>query len=373
MKILFVYDTYHLYGGGSQIISFSWFENLNKLGKDVYYLSNDYFENNDLTYKNKVLLNKGGIKIDELIPGFKIPLFINFNFLELIIKNKFDIIQFFEPSLIGLELILLKKFIKSKQVFYFSTIFETTNKRNFFDKTGLKIVSSLQKIFFEFSDAIIFPSNYLKNIFRKEFKNKKTKTIYPPIRDYFFDENFKIKTKEPTELVIVSRLVKEKNIDVIIKTLKYLKADFKLNIIGDGKDREYYEKLVKKLNLKEKVIFWGWIKHRDLPQLIKNFDIFIFPSSIETFGIVQIEALASGLPLITSENELNKEIIPHNMAIFLKKFDPKNLAKILIKLKKEKKLFLKLQENIKKDYFKLLKYHEETSTKNLVNFYKTLI
>lgn len=100
-------------------------------------------------------------------------------------------------------------------------------------------------------------------------------------------------------------LTKRKNIDTLIKAIKKIKEDFNINIyleiIGDGEERENLEALTKQLELSNNIIFLGNIHNSTIPCFLNKADYFILVSHSETFGVVVLEALFCGLPVLATK------------------------------------------------------------------------
>lgn len=100
----------------------------------------------------------------------------------------------------------------------------------------------------------------------------------------------------------VARLEKEKNIDFLLKGLqafKERKGDcFKLLLIGDGGCRQALKEETIRLGLEQNVLFCGNLPHHQLRNYYRACDAFLFASTSETQGIVILEAMAAGLPVI---------------------------------------------------------------------------
>ncbi len=96
-------------------------------------------------------------------------------------------------------------------------------------------------------------------------------------------------------LLFVGRLVKEKDLDDLVAVDKILRADgykYKLVVVGDGPMRQELQDKVPDINLP------GYLLGRELSEMYASSDIFVFPSTTETFGNVVQEAFASGTPVI---------------------------------------------------------------------------
>jgi glycosyltransferase involved in cell wall biosynthesis len=114
---------------------------------------------------------------------------------------------------------------------------------------------------------------------------------------------------ERTLLLSAGRLAPEKQVEQIVPVLEHLRdRPVHLAIVGDGPHREYLESAFAKLP----VTFTGYLHGDELASAFASADLFLFPSSsIETFGLVAAEALASGTPVIASDVGGMREIISH--------------------------------------------------------------
>ena len=120
-------------------------------------------------------------------------------------------------------------------------------------------------------------------------------------------------------LLYVGRLAKEKAVDELIvnfthalEFIKQARGDFrqiKLVIVGDGSARGELEELVRARGLEKAVIFTGFIDSREIHRVYHAADVFVFLSTSETQGLVVVEAMASGLPLLLAEDEAYTEMI----------------------------------------------------------------
>lgn len=93
----------------------------------------------------------------------------------------------------------------------------------------------------------------------------------------------------------VSRLVREKRLDTLTAALKRVKAPHRAVIVGDGPDRSFVEYEL------PNDIFTGCLYGEELATAYASSDLFVFPSDTETFGIVTLEAMASGLACVCAD------------------------------------------------------------------------
>jgi glycosyltransferase involved in cell wall biosynthesis len=101
-------------------------------------------------------------------------------------------------------------------------------------------------------------------------------------------------------VVTTSRLVEKNGIDDLIASLAHLPADFRLLVVGEGPLEDALRALVSRLKLEERVIFAGFVPHADLPTYLHVSNVFSRPSHSEGMGISFIEAMAAGIPVVTT-------------------------------------------------------------------------
>ncbi len=103
-------------------------------------------------------------------------------------------------------------------------------------------------------------------------------------------------------LLFVGRLRYYKGLDTLLRALP-LVANARLTVVGEGPMRQEWEALSRELGLADRVDFMGEIDDADLPAYYRRADVFVLPANAraEGFGLVLVEAMASGLPCITTE------------------------------------------------------------------------
>jgi glycosyltransferase involved in cell wall biosynthesis len=106
----------------------------------------------------------------------------------------------------------------------------------------------------------------------------------------------------PLTLLFVGRLRYYKGLDTLLQALTRA-PEARLTAVGEGPMREPWEALSQSLGLTDRVVFVGEVRDADLPNWYQQADLFVLPASAraEAFGIVLLEAMASGLPCITTE------------------------------------------------------------------------
>jgi len=144
--------------------------------------------------------------------------------------------------------------------------------------------------------------------------------------------------------LVTSRLEKEKNLPLLIKTWSLVAAKIPtagLIIAGVGREEKRLKELVKKFDLEKKVIFTGWQKSLE-PLYVKS-QCFISTSYYEGYGLALLEAARAGLPVISSEVGLVGEIlIPNESVLAYKQDDVRSLSESIIKVAEDPVLRKKL-------------------------------
>ncbi len=194
---------------------------------------------------------------------------------------------------------------------------------------------------FEKADKIVVHSTLNKD----DLLNEKLRL--PEVKIIYYGQNFTVNPElkdfnfKKLKLICVSHLNEpRKNIDDLIKAVSDLKSsiDVELMIIGNGVLKENYIKLSRELNLNNEICFTGMKTQKEIESLLNESHIFVLPSFPEAFGIVFIEALAKGLPVITCEGigggeELKRLGYP---VITVKPNSPAQLSEAILNLSNDK-------------------------------------
>jgi 1,2-diacylglycerol 3-alpha-glucosyltransferase len=101
--------------------------------------------------------------------------------------------------------------------------------------------------------------------------------------------------------IYVGRLSPEKNLTLLLRAFYGVAMTYdhiRLLVVGDGPERENLEAQIKHMNIGDKVFFTGMIEYKEIPAYLATSNIFVTPSSAETFGLSIAEAMAAGLPTL---------------------------------------------------------------------------
>jgi len=194
--------------------------------------------------------------------------------------------------------------------------------------------------------------------------------------DFFKPKGQKIKKFDDNKINIlfVGRLEKRKGLIYLLlafERLKKKRKNIRLIVVGDGKEKRKLEKIIKEKKIKD-VFFEGEIKKDDLPKYYRTADICCFPSIFgEAFGIVILEAMASGKPVVAFANKGYKEVLKGKGGEFLvKPKDTEALAEKLDLLIKNEKLRKEMGDWGRKE---AEKYSWGEIAKKTLNFYQEII
>ncbi|MBC7220187.1 glycosyltransferase [Candidatus Bipolaricaulota bacterium] len=133
-------------------------------------------------------------------------------------------------------------------------------------------------------------------------------------------------------LLVVALLTPKKGIPYLLEALARLRErrdDFVLDIVGDGPNRSEYEVLTNKLGLQDVVRFHGLKTKQEVAELMKRCDVFVLPSLFETFGVVLIEALACGMPVVATDIGGPNEIVTDEVGCLVPPADTQALARAI--------------------------------------------
>lgn len=233
-----------------------------------------------------------------------------FYFLKKIINEKFEVIHL-NPSL-GLKAVLrdsifllLAKSSRSKVIIFWHGWNDT-----FYDQINKRALTTFlfKRIFFR-SDAFIVLANdvreklinlgYKKSIF-VETTLFDEKDISPEISHILLDQKI---AKENINILFLSTVSKNKGIYETIQGYEIIKENFNnvsLQIAGDGSELENIKSLVHKNKIRD-VTFSGYLLGKQKIKALLDADIYVFPSYSEGMPISVLEAMASGLPIITTK------------------------------------------------------------------------
>ncbi len=188
-------------------------------------------------------------------------------------------------------------------------------------------------------------------------------------------KSFMLKRKKINGLHIakVCAFRKGKRVEDLLSALKIIVdenkiSDVSLTIVGDGYLKEFYQEKCRELGLEQYVTFTGRKTKEEIAQILNESNIFVITSSNETFCIPGIEALASGMPVVSTKCFGPEEYIDNNCGKLVEIGDTKQLAQAI----------MDVYQNINSydiNYLRSIanRYSAQNVTDIAINIYKELI
>ena len=201
------------------------------------------------------------------------------------------------------------------------------------------------------SDATVFVSTKLLKLKEQHLttKNDRSVVINNGLPTMFNPTNEIRKSNDLTHLLSISNLKNTKGLNYNLKVLSQLKKEgytFHYSIVGEGEERGNLEALVTSYQLENEVSFLGLLKREEVLHQIQQSDIFTMPSWQEGFGMVYIEAMSQGLPIIACRGEGIEDVVTDGENGYLvKPKDHLELKERLAQLLKDADLRREIGEN----------------------------
>jgi glycosyltransferase involved in cell wall biosynthesis len=176
------------------------------------------------------------------------------------------------------------------------------------------MIRGIHKNILRRSDVIIVPTVQIRDVVRKYKIKKRTHLLPTGIDPHLFSHEASeiaqframLTQKYPQllnkrVLLFAGRIAKEKNIDFLLKLAPEITAkhpEIVFLFVGNGPDLYFYMEECERIGIQDHCIFTGYVAREDLALIYGMSDIFVFPSLTETQGLVTIEAMLSGTPVV---------------------------------------------------------------------------
>lgn len=271
-----------------------------------------------------------------ILSDYPLPLFPNLaNIYAQLRLARPDIVHVHHPFYIGLAARLIAKKFNVPLVFTYHTNYGA------YAKHYLKLIPSqlkaqlIQKSVDSFcsnADLVVSPSAAIASILQSRIPNLNVVTIpsgLPPIpaaTDTPAQVRQRLGVAPGTKLLLaVSRLSPEKNVSLLIYMMCELSTEFMMMIIGSGEQAESLNDLAVKLGVASRVIFVGRVDHDDLGAYYQAANLLVCSSTTETQGLIFLEALSFGLPIVAVESGAARDWVQPDLGV-LTGSDQKSLA-----------------------------------------------
>jgi len=330
MKIAVIIDTWFPFVGGGQINAYEISKRIARKNTTIDIITRNNGQDNLKLPKNLKVIKLGPKSAAD--NAISKTLFITRSFF-FVHKGDYDLIHAhaFLPGITA-RLLMLTKRIPAILTVHGTSI--GTNLNNFFIRWLEKFI--LTRI--RYSTQITVSQDFLK------IKNINRKVVYIPnsVDVSKFDKIKSDKFKNPT-LIFVGRLHPQKNLPVLLQCINSLVQDFpriQLLIVGDGKEKDKLQRLIKNLHLSKNVKLLGEVKGQQLIKLYKSSHLFILPSIYEGQPLTLLEAWASKLPVIVTKTGDCQFLVKngHNGFLINNPYDFKEIADVVKKALKNRRL-----------------------------------
>ena len=251
-------------------------------------------------------------------PAIPLPSQLNYSFpvvaaphiTWLMPRLKLDIIHAHHPVIVGAEAARFSEELDIPLVFTFHTMYhEYTHYFLGMDNELVRqIVRKSVRDFANRADHIIAPSPAVVDLLPDYGINKPVEILPTPVDIRKFKPRSKPLLDDPNrvQLIYVGRVAKEKNLDFLLRAFARAAAQddrLELLLVGGGPSLDDLKKLAKKLEIDHKVTFTGMVPFERVVDELSMADLFIFSSLSETQGLVVLESMAAGLPLVMVESK----------------------------------------------------------------------
>lgn len=213
----------------------------------------------------------------------------------------------------------------------------------YFSKTRLAFLKKEWKYATDNAEIIVAISEYTKDDICKYYKSAigKIQYIYNPVkigRVAEADALIKWDIEPKGYFYCVSSLLPHKNLDTILKTIRYRKEKLgkqeKLVISGVGGnkvEKDAFISHVRELGIEDSIVLTGFVSNEERNLLYKECKVFLFPSVFEGFGMPPVEAQMLGKPVVTTDRTSIKEVTQGKAIYVDNPFDEKDWSKTIDK------------------------------------------
>ena len=248
------------------------------------------------------------------LPSLSMPLypearlgFVNFSLYRDLAAFQPDVAHLFHPVMTGIPTMAMLKWLGIPTVTSFHLDYARIAKQFRVGPLHLGItrplVEALTRVVFNRADYSLAPSKLVQRQMRQLGisnvglwrRGVDADVFNPAFRSPEMRAEMTRGNPEDTVLIYVGRLSDEKHLEQIRPALETL-PKARLVLVGDGPARAHLERFYADLP----VSFMGYLRGERLSQAYASADIFVFPSRLETFGLVVVEAMAAGLPVVAS-------------------------------------------------------------------------
>lgn len=343
MKILFISDVYfpRINGVSTSIETFR--HELRSLGHTVHLIAPDYMiPSSDETDILRVPSRRVPLDPEDRFMSFKWVM----QHLDKIRSEQYDIIHIQTPFVAHYLGTKLSRILGIPCTETYHTFFEEY-LYHYVPIVPRKLMRQVAKIFSRHQgnslNGMVVPSHPMQKILENYGITSHSEVIptgiepesFVPGDRVAFRKNYNIQQDRPV-LLFVGRVAHEKNIGFLLKVLVQVRKeipDILFVIAGEGPARESLEHEARELGLTGNVMFVGYLdRHSELNSCYRSADIFIFSSRTETQGLVLLEAMAQGVPVVSTAELGTRDVLQESMGVWIAREEQVEFSEKIVKM-----------------------------------------
>lgn len=242
-------------------------------------------------------------------PDFSLAIPLSARISTTMARLNLDIIHVHSPFLLGRLGVNCARRFGLPLVFTYHTLYEQyVHYVPFGQPLARELMVRMSRSFCNKCDLVITPTKKIKNLL-SQYGVKTSIVVVPTGVDLtkfksgdpsWLRDNYGIGSEEQV-LLFVGRLTKEKNLDFLLEAFRLILTGVpsaRLVIVATGPEEQHLKDLAENLGISDRVIFTGYLPQSQLISCYHGADLFVFPSVTETQGLVLLEAMAAGLPVV---------------------------------------------------------------------------
>lgn len=353
MKIAMMTNNYKPFMGGVPISVERLSDSLRKLGHEVTVFAPSYGTVGPEETEGNVVRCRN--LLSGVYGGFSVPDGFDPAVAEAFARERFDVIHVHHPVAMGNAALYLSRRFHVPLVFTYHTRYE--QYLHYLKLSGAKrLVPAYIRYFAGHCDGLIAPSPGMKRYLEGIGITAPVTVLPTGLPEESFHPEKEKAAALRAELsaggkrlfVCTARLAKEKNIDFLLESLALYKRgageDFVLALVGEGPQERHLRRRVREQGLEEEVRFAGRVENRDVVSYCAAADLFLFPSTSETQGIVSLEAMATGTPVLAVRATGTEDIVVDGKNGYMTEENSADFAGKLAELLADEKKLTALRE-----------------------------
>lgn len=248
----------------------------------------------------------------------------------------------------------------------------TEHSSSILNKKQTKWKGKLMNDVYDSAEVVIAVGSALKNTLEQHYTKNKVVVIPNSVNTQLFTPGA-VNKKRPFTLISVGSLIPAKGFDLLIKAFANCLKNWpglNLIIVGEGQEKGRLNRLAEHLGVAKAIRFPGQCTQQEVALLLKQAHVLVHPSHFETFGIVLIEALATGIPVIATACGGPEDILtkPY-LGYLVPPYNPKKLEEAICRILRNYQNFSKSEIR----QFALDNYSNELITERIIQIYREVL